>query len=76
MENLKLISLRVDPLVIQRMEKFVLKHYYWKKSSVMAALLYWLSRNADDDTLFRMIQSLNENPSRYQIQLIENQYTI
>lgn len=38
-ENLKLISVRIDPETLEKIDEFVRKHYYWKRNSVINAIL-------------------------------------
>lgn len=38
-ENLKLISVRIDPETLAKIDEFTSKHYYWKRNAVINAIL-------------------------------------
>lgn len=38
-DNLKLVSCRIDPTTLKRIDAFIGKHYYWKRNSVINAVL-------------------------------------
>lgn len=38
-ENLKLVSCRIDPKTLERIDAFTSNRYYWKRNSVINAVL-------------------------------------
>ena len=50
MEKLKQISVRIDPVTLQKIDDFCKKHYYWKRNTVINGLLGAVVDGMDDDT--------------------------
>lgn len=73
MENLKLISLRVDTQVVDSAADFVASRPYWKKSSVMANLLLLVFKCASQATLHKMVSSIGKDLSQYEILFVKKQ---
>lgn len=56
MENLKLISVRIDPETLRKLDVFCKKHYYWKRNTIINGLLTAIVDAMDDGTLYDMIR--------------------
>lgn len=56
MENLKQISVRIDPVTLQKIEDFCKKHRYWKRNTVINSLLGAVVDAMDDGTLYDMVR--------------------
>lgn len=56
MANLKQISVRVDPVTLQKIDDFCEKHYYWKRNTVINSLLSAVVDAMDDKTLYDMVR--------------------
>lgn len=56
MEKLKLISVRIDPVTLQKIDDFCKKHYYWTRNAVINGLLGAVVDGMDDDTLYEMVR--------------------
>lgn len=56
MENLKQISVRIDPVTLRKIDDFRAKHYYWKRNTVINRLLSAVVDAMDDDTLYEMVR--------------------
>lgn len=54
MEKLKQISVRIDPVTLQKIDEFCKKHYYWKRNAVINSLLGAVVDAMDDKTLYDM----------------------
>lgn len=55
MEKLKQISVRIDPVTLQKIDDFCKKHYYWKRNTAINGLLGAIVDAMDDKTLFDMV---------------------
>ena len=56
MENLKLISVRIDPETLRKIDDFCKRHYYWKRNTVINGLLTAVVDAMDNDTLYEMVR--------------------
>lgn len=56
MENLKLISVRIDPQTLKKIDALRAKHYYWKRNAIINGLLTAVVDAMDDGTLYDMIR--------------------
>lgn len=56
MENLKQISVRIDPVTLQKIDDFCKKHYYWKRNTVINALLSAVVDAMDGNALYDMVR--------------------
>lgn len=53
-ENLKLISVRIDPDTLAQIDEFVSKQYYWKRNSVINAILTSVMRDFNHKEIYDM----------------------
>lgn len=58
MEKLKQISVRIDPVTLQKIDDFCEKHYYWKRNTVINSLLGAIVDAMDDKALYDMVRYL------------------
>lgn len=56
MENLKLISVRIDPETLKKVDALHAKHYYWKRNTIINSLLGAVVDAMDDKTLYDMVR--------------------
>lgn len=56
MENLKLISVRIDPVTLQMIDDFCKKHKYWKRNTIINSLLGAVVDAMDDKSLYDMVR--------------------
>lgn len=54
MENKKLLSVRLDPTTLANIEKFVSNHYYWKRNTVISAILDAVFDKFDEKAIYDM----------------------
>ena len=56
MEKLKQISVRIDPVTLQKIDDFCKKHYYWTRNAVINGILGAVVDGMDDDTIYEMVR--------------------
>lgn len=56
MQNLKLISVRIDPDTLAKIDKLAKEHYYWKRNSIINALLTAVVDTFDGGELYDMMR--------------------
>lgn len=56
MENKKLISTRLDPQTLVKIEKFLSRHRYWKRNTVISNVLDAVFENFDDKAIYDMVR--------------------
>lgn len=56
MENLKLISVRIDPVTLEKIDAFKRKHYYWKRNTIVNSILSAVVDAMDDNSLYDMVR--------------------
>lgn len=67
MENLKLISVRLDPETIDKIDQFCEGKRYWKRNTVINAVLTELFSRLSDRDLFKMMEYRYKRDSDLQI---------
>lgn len=55
MENKKLLSVRLDPTTLGNIEKFVSRHSYWKRNTIISNVLDAVFDNFDEKTIYEMM---------------------
>lgn len=56
MENKKLISTRLNPQTLVKIENFANKYYYWKRNTVISNVLDAVFDNFDDKAIYDMVR--------------------
>lgn len=56
MENKKLLSTRLDPQTLVKIENFANKFYYWKRNTVISNVLDAVFDNFDDKAIYDMVR--------------------
>lgn len=56
MENKKLVSTRLDPQTLVKIENFANKYYYWKRNTVISHVLDAVFDNFDDISIYEMMR--------------------
>ena len=75
-KNLKLTSMRLDPDMLEKLEKFVSKHDYWTKNRVIDNILTAVFERFSDKDIYDMVRTWEgtKNPitAIYRIENIPN----
>ena len=58
-ENLQLISVRIDPDTLAKIEKFAARHSYWKRNTIINCLLTTIFQDFNDKQIYDMIRRIN-----------------
>ena len=56
-ENLKLVSARIEPRTLEKIEKFCNDRWYWKRNSVINAVLTAVFDHFEDSDIYDMCRS-------------------
>lgn len=64
MENLKLISVKIDPQTLKKIDAIRAKHYYWKRNAIINGLLTAVVDAMDDATLYDMIRYYRQGDTK------------
>ena len=56
MENLKLISVRIDPETLAKIDNFRNFHSYWKRNTIINGILSAVVDAMDDKTIYDMVR--------------------
>lgn len=56
MEKKKLISARLDPHTLEKIDAFTKKHYYWKRNTVISNVLDAVFDRFDDGDIYDMVR--------------------
>lgn len=76
-KNLKLTSVRLDPDMLESLEKFVSKHDYWTKNGVINNVLTAVFERFSEKDIYDMVRTWEgtKNPitAIYRIENIPNQ---
>ena len=55
-EKLVLVSCRIDPETLKKIEAQTLKHYYWKRNHVINGILTAVMDNFTDQQIYDMVR--------------------
>ena len=55
-ESLKLVSTRLDPETLRKIDLFLQKHEYWKRNSVINNVLTAVFENFEDGDIYDMVR--------------------
>lgn len=55
-ESKKLISARIDPETIKKIEEFCAKYRYWKRNFIIDKILYAVFNDFDDKDIYDMVR--------------------
>lgn len=71
-ENLKLVSVRIDPETLKRLDEFVERHVYWKRNQVINHILWAVVHDFMAEDVYDMMRRTwfkNESVNaKYEIQ--------
>jgi hypothetical protein len=56
MENLKLISVRIDPKTLEKIDTIQKVHYYWKRNTIINGLLTAVVDAMDAGAIYDMVR--------------------
>lgn len=56
-KNLKLTSVRLDPGMLESLEKFVSKHDYWTKNAVINCILTTVFKRFSEKDIYDMVRT-------------------
>lgn len=70
-DNLVLVSCRIDPETLEKIERQAKKHYYWKRNTIINGILTAVMDNFTDQQVYDMIrywrQGQNEVKANFEI---------
>ena len=69
MENLKLISVRLEPEILKKIDELAEKQSYRKRSNIIQAILKNVIECADSGALWRIIDTLYAYDKGYKVEL-------
>ncbi len=58
-KNLKLVSCRIDPDTLEKIDRFVARHTYWTKNAVINNVLIAVFSRFDERDIYDMVRSNN-----------------
>lgn len=58
-ENLQLISVRIDPDTLAKIEKFAARHSYWKRNTIINCLLTTVFNDFNERQIYDMVRRNN-----------------
>ena len=58
-ENLQLISVRIDPDTLAKIEKFAARHSYWKRNTIINCLLTTIFQDFNERQIYDMVRRSN-----------------
>lgn len=57
LQNLQLMSVRIDPDTIKKLDDFCSRHRYWKRNTVINAILYAVMNNFTEKDIYDMART-------------------
>lgn len=68
MENLKLISIRIDPDTLAKIDELAKRQTYYKRSTIINNLLAAVVKCSDGNTLWRMYSTYSPHTCGYKVE--------
>lgn len=56
-KNLKLVSARIDPDALEKIEKFIRSHNYWTKNAVINGIITAVMTKFDERDIYDMVRT-------------------
>lgn len=56
-KNLKLVSARIDPDALEKIDKFVRSHHYWTKNAVINGIITAVMAKFDERDIYDMVRT-------------------
>lgn len=56
MEKLELISVRIDPKTLAKIEEMVRRHYYWKRNTIINGILQAVIHGFNEKDIIDMVR--------------------
>lgn len=74
-ENLVLVSCRIDPETLEKIEKQVKRHYYWKRNTIINGILTAVMDNFTDQQVYDMIRywRKGQNEVKAEFEIVKRQ---
>lgn len=71
-ETKKLISVRIDPETLEKIEAFSEKRQYWTRSAIIDKILYAVFKDFDENDIYDMVRrpywSQSEVMAKYEVE--------
>lgn len=67
-DNLKLVSCRIDPTTLKRIDAFVSDRYYWRRNSVINAVLTNIFALMSDKDIYDLVRHYSREGESISIQ--------
>lgn len=64
MENLKLISVRIDPKTLEKIDTIHKVHHHWKRNAIINSLLTAVVDAMDADAIYDMVRYTRNNHTK------------
>lgn len=55
-KNLKLLSVRIDPDTVEKIDRFIVNRRYWKRNTVVNAILTAVMNDFREDAVYDMVR--------------------
>lgn len=56
-KNLKLVSARIDPDALEKIEKFIRSHSYWTRNAVINGIITAVMTKFDEQDIYDMVRT-------------------
>lgn len=68
MEKLKLVSVRLEPDTLKKIDVIASKHSYWKRSTIINRILSNIINCSDKETLWKIISTISPHTCGYTVE--------
>lgn len=75
MENLKQISVKIDPVTLQKIDETVKQLHYYKRNSVINNVLTALFFNADSLSISKLVRYWRHGGNKLKIEISEDSFS-
>lgn len=72
MENLKQLSVKIDPATLQKIDEIVKQLHYYKRNSVINNVLTALFFNADSIQIYKLVRYWRHGGKKLKIEISED----
>lgn len=77
MENLKQISVKIDPETLKKLDEVTIKAKYWKRNAVINGILTAIVDNCSNEDIMHLVRYWRHDPySKPNIQIWKSQFNL
>lgn len=75
MENLKQLSVKIDPVTLQKIDEFAGRYYYYKRNTIINNVLTAIFLNASPKEIDKLLRFWRHSGKKLRIEISEDNFS-